>query len=192
MYDAARQRDDAEFELVELDDHHLPLLDEPVDAGAAQRDYERESTRAWSRLIDGFDPELALRAAVVAGVPFVMVALATYTLIDRTQLAVFSPTVMKLVRSGSGSGLGFGGVIMSDDLGDALAVQSIPTLLLWGDRDRAVSRESAQDLAGCFDQVEFQLLPGVGHLPFEECPELFVRMANSFLENLRNIFLVER
>jgi beta-N-acetylhexosaminidase len=73
------------------------------------------------------DPDLgSFRAAVVAGVPFVMVALATYTLIDRTQLAVFSPTVMKLVRSGSGSGLGFGGVIMSDDLGDALAVQSIP------------------------------------------------------------------
>jgi beta-N-acetylhexosaminidase len=71
------------------------------------------------------DPDLgSFRAAVVAGVPFVMVALATYTLIDRTQLAVFSPTVMKLVRSGSG--LGFGGVIMSDDLGDALAVQSIP------------------------------------------------------------------
>ena len=73
------------------------------------------------------DPDLgSFRAAVVAGVPFVMVALATYTLIDPTQLAVFSPTVMKLVRSGSGSGLGFGGVIMSDDLGDALAVQSIP------------------------------------------------------------------
>jgi beta-N-acetylhexosaminidase len=73
------------------------------------------------------DPDLgSFRAAVAAGAPFVMVALATYTLIDRTQLAVFSPTVMKLVRSGSGSGLGFGGVIMSDDLGDALAVQSIP------------------------------------------------------------------
>jgi beta-N-acetylhexosaminidase len=77
------------------------------------------------------DPDLgSFRAAVAAGAPFVMVALATYTLIDRTQLAVFSPTVMKLVRSESesesGSGLGFGGVIMSDDLGDALAVQSIP------------------------------------------------------------------
>jgi hypothetical protein len=35
VYDAASQRDDAEFELVELDDHQLPLLDEPVDAGAA-------------------------------------------------------------------------------------------------------------------------------------------------------------
>ena len=73
------------------------------------------------------DPDLgSFRAAVAAGAPFVMVALATYTLLDPTQLAVFSPTVMKLVRSGSGSGLGFGGVIMSDDLGDALAVQSIP------------------------------------------------------------------
>ena len=69
------------------------------------------------------DPYLgSFRAAVAAGVPFVMVALATYTQIDKSQLAVFSPTIMKLVRSG----LGFGGVIMSDDLGDASAVQSIP------------------------------------------------------------------
>jgi beta-N-acetylhexosaminidase len=71
------------------------------------------------------DPYLgSFRAAVAAGAPFVMVALATYTQIDKSQLAVFSPAVMKLLRSGSG--LGFGGVIMSDDLGDALAVQSIP------------------------------------------------------------------
>ena len=33
-----------------------------------------------------------------------MVALATYTLIDRAQLAVFSPTVMKLVLTASGRG----------------------------------------------------------------------------------------
>ena len=69
------------------------------------------------------DPYLgSFRAAVAAGVPFVMVALATYTQIDKSQLAVFSPTIMKLLRSS----LGFGGVIMSDDLGDASAVQSIP------------------------------------------------------------------
>ena len=76
------------------------------------------------------DPYLgSFRAAVAAGAPFVMVALATYTQIDRTELAVFSPAVMKLLRgpgSGSGPGLGFGGVIMSDDLGEALAVQSVP------------------------------------------------------------------
>ena len=101
------------------------------------------------------DPDLgSFRAAVAAGVPFVMVALATYTLIDRTQLAVFSPTVMKLVRSGSGSGLGFGGVIMSDDLGDALAVQSIPAasraisfLTAGGDMITSQSLAPAQTMA---------------------------------------------
>jgi beta-N-acetylhexosaminidase len=50
------------------------------------------------------------------------VALATYTQIDASELAVFSPTVMRLLRSG----LGFGGVIISDDLGDAAAVASVP------------------------------------------------------------------
>ena len=105
------------------------------------------------------DPDLgSFRAAVAAGAPFVMVALATYTLIDRTQLAVFSPTVMKLVRSGSGSGsgsgLGFGGVIMSDDLGDALAVQSIPAasraisfLTAGGDMITSQSLAPAQTMA---------------------------------------------
>jgi beta-N-acetylhexosaminidase len=72
------------------------------------------------------DPDLgSFRTAVSAGVPFVMVALATYTKIDASELAVFSPTVMALLRSSSGSGLGFTGVIMSDDIGDAAAVQSI-------------------------------------------------------------------
>ncbi len=55
-----------------------------------------------------------------------MIALATYTRIDPGRLAVFSPQVMRLLRSG----LGFNGVIVSDDLGDAAAVASIPA----GDR----------------------------------------------------------
>lgn len=68
------------------------------------------------------DPYLnSYRAAVDAGVPMVMVAEATYTRIDPAELAVFSPTVMRLLRSG----LGFGGVIVSDDLGEAAAVQAI-------------------------------------------------------------------
>ena len=52
----------------------------------------------------------------------VMVALATYTKIDPAELAVFSPTVMRLLRNG----LGFNGVIVSDDLGQAAAVQAVP------------------------------------------------------------------
>ena len=72
VYDAASRRDDAEFELVELEDHQLPLLDEPVDAGAANRDYERESTRAWSRLIDGFDGFVWVTPEYNHGVPAAM------------------------------------------------------------------------------------------------------------------------
>jgi len=51
-----------------------------------------------------------------------MVALATYTRIDASRLAVFSPVVMRLLRDQ----FGFGGVIVSDDLGEAQAVQNIP------------------------------------------------------------------
>jgi beta-N-acetylhexosaminidase len=69
------------------------------------------------------DPYLnSFKSAVTAGVPMVMVASATYTRIDPTELAAFSPTVMRLLRSQ----LGFTGVIVSDDLGEAIAVQSIP------------------------------------------------------------------
>jgi 4,5:9,10-diseco-3-hydroxy-5,9,17-trioxoandrosta-1(10),2-diene-4-oate hydrolase len=64
-------------------------------------------------------------------------------------------------------------------------VRPIPALLLWGDRDRAVSLESAQNLCQCFDRVEFELLPGAGHLPYEECPELLARLVNSFLTRSR-------
>jgi beta-N-acetylhexosaminidase len=80
------------------------------------------------------DPDLGSFAAVIgAGVPMVMVALATYTRIDPGQLAVFSPTVMHLLRSG----FGFSGVIVSDDLGDAAAVHAVPA------GQRAVSFVSA-------------------------------------------------
>jgi beta-N-acetylhexosaminidase len=69
------------------------------------------------------DPYLrSFRAAVHSGVPFVMVALATYTQIDPAHLAVFSPTVMALLRDD----MGFDGVIASDDLGAATAVADIP------------------------------------------------------------------
>ena len=69
------------------------------------------------------DPGLnSFRAAIGAGVPMVMVALATYPRIDASRLAVFSPVVMKLLRAQ----FGFGGVIISDDLGEAQAVRNIP------------------------------------------------------------------
>jgi beta-N-acetylhexosaminidase len=69
------------------------------------------------------DPSLgSFQGAIRAGVSFVMVALATYTRIDPAHLAVFSPTVMRLLRDQ----MGFRGVIVSDDLGAAEAVAQVP------------------------------------------------------------------
>ena len=60
------------------------------------------------------DPYLRpFQDAVDAGVPFVMVSLATYTRIDPTSIAAFSPIVIKgLLRKT----LGFTGVVVSDSL----------------------------------------------------------------------------
>lgn len=60
-------------------------------------------------------------------------------------------------------------------------VCQFPALLLWGDRDRAVALESAEPLKRCFAQAEFAVIPGAGHLPYEECPEALTLLANSFL-----------
>jgi beta-N-acetylhexosaminidase len=68
------------------------------------------------------DPNLdSFRQAIDAGVPLVMVALATYTKIDPDRLAAFSPTVMRLLRDT----YRFRGVIVSDDLGATAAVADI-------------------------------------------------------------------
>ena len=69
------------------------------------------------------DPYLdSFRQTVNAGVPMVMVALATYTKIDPHRLAAFSPLVMRLLRKS----YGFHGLIVSDDIGGTAAVSGIP------------------------------------------------------------------
>jgi len=46
-----------------------------------------------------------------------------------------------------------------------------PTLLIWGDRDRAVGLDSARELQRTLRRSRLVVLPGVGHIPFEEMPE---------------------
>jgi len=53
VYDIARRRSDAEFELVDIGDFDLPLLDEPVPP--SQGKYSHPHTRTWAAKIAGFD-----------------------------------------------------------------------------------------------------------------------------------------
>ncbi|WP_028925999.1 NADPH-dependent FMN reductase [Pseudonocardia acaciae] len=47
------RREDAEYEIVDLADHALPLLDEPMPA--IMGEYRNPHTRAWSERVAGFD-----------------------------------------------------------------------------------------------------------------------------------------
>ena len=53
VYEIARNRDDAEFQLVDLKDFDLPLLDEPVSAVMGQ--YTKPHTKKWSDAMTAFD-----------------------------------------------------------------------------------------------------------------------------------------
>jgi pimeloyl-ACP methyl ester carboxylesterase len=60
-------------------------------------------------------------------------------------------------------------------------LENIPTLLLWGSKDSAVYASSAAPLAKHFPHSRTVIFPGIGHLPYEECPEEFNRELIEFL-----------
>jgi pimeloyl-ACP methyl ester carboxylesterase len=59
----------------------------------------------------------------------------------------------------------------------------IPALLMWGSKDPAVYVSSMEPLARHFARVQTVVFPGVGHLPYEECPDEFNRELINFLTN---------
>src|SRR5690348_5122672 len=52
-YELAKKRSDADFELVDIEDFNLPLLDEPVPP--SQGKYSKEHTERWAAKIGSFD-----------------------------------------------------------------------------------------------------------------------------------------
>jgi pimeloyl-ACP methyl ester carboxylesterase len=60
-------------------------------------------------------------------------------------------------------------------------IANIPTLLLWGSNDTAVSPDSAERLRHEFKHCRLEMFSGVGHLPYEEVPERFNASVIEFL-----------
>jgi len=85
-------------------------------------------------------------------------------------------------------GFRYGASIVKTWLADLADVESVlpkirdyPTLLVWGTKDRAVSFASAEPLRKNFTNARLVAFEGVGHLPYEECPEEFNRALIDFL-----------
>jgi NAD(P)H-dependent FMN reductase len=53
VHEIAKRRSDAEFEIVDIQDFNLPLLDEPVPPSLGQ--YSQPHTKAWAAKIASFD-----------------------------------------------------------------------------------------------------------------------------------------
>ena len=57
----------------------------------------------------------------------------------------------------------------------------VPTLVVWGSKDRLVDLASAEVLVRRLKNGCLVLMDGAGHLPYEECPEEFVALVSQFL-----------
>lgn len=83
------------------------------------------STRAVDVLTTAGDPALEpFVAGMRAGATAVMMSSASYPQLDPDNIAAFSPAVIEDLLRGR---LGFSGVVVSDDLGNAVAVADVPT-----------------------------------------------------------------
>lgn len=82
-----------------------------------------------------------------------------------------------------------------DDMGvlrSALAgLAEMPTLLIWGDRDRAVGLPSAHRLQQILTRSKLLIIPGVGHIPFAEMPELCNQAMRDWLVEPKPLLLLQ-
>src|SRR5258706_3182100 len=67
VYEIARKRSDGEFELVDIKDYNLPLLDEPMSPMMGQ--YTHQHTKEWSAKIASFDAKASGPPDTTTGPP---------------------------------------------------------------------------------------------------------------------------
>ena len=67
VYEIAQKRTDAEFELVDIKDFNLPLLDEPMPPIMGQ--YGKPHTKAWAAKIGSFDGFIFVTPEYNHGIP---------------------------------------------------------------------------------------------------------------------------
>jgi pimeloyl-ACP methyl ester carboxylesterase len=70
------------------------------------------------------------------------------------------------------------------DLEERLDEVSVPVLVITGERDRIVPTRSSERLAVELPQAQLVVVPDCGHVPHEECPELFSRAMMDFVAEL--------
>jgi len=63
---------------------------------------------------------------------------------------------------------------------DRLSLLKIPTLVVWGGRDRVFPKSQARDAAARLHEGSLAVIPDCGHMPHVECPGRFLAALNGF------------
>jgi pimeloyl-ACP methyl ester carboxylesterase len=64
---------------------------------------------------------------------------------------------------------------------DRLPSLKVPTLVVWGERDRVFPRSQAREAVTHLPEGSLSLIPGCGHMPHVECPDRFLGALEGFL-----------
>jgi pimeloyl-ACP methyl ester carboxylesterase len=75
--------------------------------------------------------------------------------------------------------VGFGG--QREVLVDQLPLLEIPTLVVWGARDRVFPESQARVAAARLQEGSLAVVPDCGHMPHVECPDRFLAALDDFL-----------
>jgi len=57
----------------------------------------------------------------------------------------------------------------------------LPTLIVWGEKDRMIPSSHGRDAAELIPGCRFELVPGAGHYPHEDDPRLFAAVVSDFV-----------
>ncbi len=64
----------------------------------------------------------------------------------------------------------------------------MPTLVVWGARDRVFPRSQAQDaISRLAKKGSLALIPDCGHMPHVECPDRFLAALDEFFADRSNL-----
>ena len=64
---------------------------------------------------------------------------------------------------------------------DQLSLLKMPTLVMWGARDRVFPKSQAREAVGRLREGSLALIPGCGHMPHVECPDRFLAAFDEFI-----------
>ena len=64
---------------------------------------------------------------------------------------------------------------------DRLPSLKIPTLVVWGERDRVFPCSQAKRAVARLQEGSLALIPDCGHMPHVECPDRFLGALDGFL-----------